>query len=85
MSQGTMATLGTIMRAMREIQILAAAESLPDAAPADVSHHVKNGRDDDTSRANTITQLPNQHATHLLLVKQDSTPLLLVSKHYLKL
>jgi hypothetical protein len=56
MSQGTMATLGTQGREMREIQILAAAESLPDAALADVSVHVENGDNDDTSCASTITQ-----------------------------
>jgi hypothetical protein len=56
MSQGTMATLGTLGREMREIQILAADESLPDAAPADVSLLVKNVGNYDTSGTSTIIQ-----------------------------
>jgi hypothetical protein len=54
--------LGTLGREMREIQILADAESPPDDAPVDGSLHVKNGGNsgnggnDDTSHASTITQ-----------------------------
>jgi hypothetical protein len=58
MSQGTMSTLATLGREMREIQMLAAAESLADTTPADVSVLIKNGDNDDTSHASTIT-----HAT----------------------
>jgi hypothetical protein len=55
-SQGTMETLVTLGREMREITILAADESLPDAAPDDVYLHVKNDGSDETSRVRTITQ-----------------------------
>jgi hypothetical protein len=41
---------------MREIQILAAAEYLPDAAPAAVSLLVENNDNGDKSRTRTITQ-----------------------------
>jgi hypothetical protein len=53
---GITTTLGNLGR---EIQILAGAESLPDAATADVPLHLCNvdtGGNDDTSRASTITQ-----------------------------
>jgi hypothetical protein len=45
-----------LVQEMREIHILAASESLPDATPVDVSLSVKNGGNDDTSRVSTITQ-----------------------------
>jgi hypothetical protein len=63
MCQGTMAMMGTLGREMREIQILADAESPPDAAPADGSIHVKKG-----TKNHIPAPSPNQHSTPLLLV-----------------
>jgi hypothetical protein len=59
MSLGTTGTLSSLAREMREIQILAGDESLPDAAIADMSlplTNVDNGGHYNTSRASTMTQ-----------------------------